>query len=69
MTCNEIENVLPDYLDGKLKPEKVVAIDAHLNDCASCKAQVAFWKRLASLPEEQPDAASRRPDAPIPGLY
>src|SRR3954464_3267636 len=60
MTCNEIEDVLPDYLDGKLKPEKVVTIDAHLNDCPNCKEQVAFWKRLASLPEEQPDAASRR---------
>ena len=39
------------------------ALAAHLHDCAVCRAETerlaALWMQLGTLPEAQPDAASR----------
>jgi hypothetical protein len=60
MTCQEFEEVLPDYLERSVNKEKLVAIDHHLRECAACQAQVSLWEKLSLIPDEQPSAISRR---------
>ncbi|MFH1940510.1 MAG: HEAT repeat domain-containing protein [bacterium] len=63
MTCEKIKGMLPDYLTGRLDPEKRKPIGEHLSECAAC--QSAFermngaWQELDRLPEEEPSAALR----------
>ena len=36
MSCNEIEEVLPGYLDGELDLVRSMAIEQHLKECPAC---------------------------------
>src|SRR5271168_3078835 len=59
MKCEEIGELLPDYLQGSLKAAQDELVEKHLADCADCREEVAIWKKLSLLPVEQPSAASR----------
>lgn len=39
--CLDIDEILCDYLDGTLAPERKAAFDAHIHDCAPCQELVA----------------------------
>src|SRR5579864_6710400 len=57
MNCEEIGELLPDYLQGRLDPEHAGVVEKHLAECAACGEEAALWKKLALLPEEQPSPA------------
>jgi len=59
MSCEQIGELLPDYLQGGLAGAKKEVVEAHLAQCAECQDEVAVWKKLALLPMEQPSAESR----------
>jgi len=59
MNCEQIGELLPDYLQGELRGEKKEFVELHLAQCAECRDEVAVWKKLALLPMEQPSAESR----------
>jgi len=59
MNCERMAELLPDYLQGNLKPEQDEQIEAHLELCAQCREDVAVWRELAHLPEEQPSPQLR----------
>jgi len=59
MKCEEIGELLPDYLQGSLKAEQDVLVERHIAECADCREEVAIWKKLSLLPVEQPSAGSR----------
>jgi hypothetical protein len=52
------ETELNEYLDGALKSSAQARIEAHLSDCAHCRARQAslqaIFQTLAALPEETP---------------
>ena len=58
---------LEEYLSGTLTPANERSIEAHLNDCASCRQEVAGMQDLSQL------FASMAPGpeelAPAPGFY
>src|SRR2546425_1226964 len=56
MTCKEIENLFPDYLQKSLGGEKLSAITAHLEQCPECSATNALWAKLGTMPHEIPPA-------------
>lgn len=60
MKCEQVAGLLPDYLQENLDSEQRKAVDAHVEDCAECREDVAIWKKLALLPEEEPSPASRQ---------
>src|SRR5882724_5026719 len=60
MTCSEIENVFPDYLQRSLSRAQIAAVDAHLESCAGCKSMAGVWERLGAIPEEQPGVNSKK---------
>jgi hypothetical protein len=59
MKCEQIAELLPDYLQGGLNPEQDDALEQHMEQCADCREELAIWKKLALLPIEQPGTDSR----------
>ena len=57
MKCEEISELLPDYLQGRLNSDQTAEVEKHLAGCAACGEEAAFWKKLALLPEEKPSSA------------
>src|SRR5689334_25104751 len=57
MSCEEIGEILPDYLQGSLSADRAAVVEKHLAECAVCGEEAALWKKLALLPEEQPSPA------------
>ena len=41
MNCHQYELELGDYVDGTLSPQRVTAVEAHVNTCTRCRATVA----------------------------
>ncbi|MGH9561244.1 MAG: anti-sigma factor family protein, partial [Terracidiphilus sp.] len=59
MKCEEMGELLPDYLQGSLKAGQDELVEQHIAECADCREDVAIWKKLSLLPVEQPSARSR----------
>src|SRR5579864_8368396 len=59
MTCEQVSPLLPDYFVRALGDGERNALEAHLEQCAECRAQVAIWEKLALLPEQQPSPMLR----------
>ncbi|HLK52130.1 MAG TPA: zf-HC2 domain-containing protein [Candidatus Angelobacter sp.] len=57
MKCEEISELLPDYLQGRLNSDQTAEVEKHLAGCTACGEEAALWKKLALLPEEQPSPA------------
>lgn len=59
MKCEQIAELLPDYLQGSLSSDQQRTVEVHLGDCADCSEEVAVWRKLSLLPVEQPSSMSR----------
>ena len=59
MRCEQIAELLPEYLQGNLRSEEVKTVEQHLGTCADCRDDVAVWRKLSLLPAEQPNPAAR----------
>src|SRR6185436_7959201 len=49
VTCQEVIAVLADYLEATLSPDLLARIEAHLQDCAACRAYLATYRSTKSL--------------------
>jgi hypothetical protein len=49
MTHLELENLASDYLEGQLDAAQRVTVEAHLQDCTSCRELIADLKRVFEL--------------------
>jgi anti-sigma factor RsiW len=59
MKCEQISELLPEYLQGSLSPDQHHNIEAHLERCVDCSEEAALWKKLSLLPVDQPGPESR----------
>lgn len=59
MNCEQIAELLPDYLQESLGHEQRDLVEAHLRSCNQCREEVALWQKLSLLPEEQPSPGLR----------
>jgi hypothetical protein len=59
MKCEEIAELLPDYLQGRLALDQAGLVEEHVRNCGPCGEEAALWRKLALLPEEQPGPAVR----------
>ncbi len=61
MTCQEISNVLPDYLRGTVSESIRTAVDAHRAECPACAAMIGeletLWAGLGRFGDEKPSPA------------
>jgi len=49
MTCQDVIEVLIDYLDQVLTPEVAADLERHLAGCAPCRAYLATYRRTRAL--------------------
>jgi hypothetical protein len=59
MKCEQIAELLPDYLKQGLEGEQKKTVERHLESCAECSEVAGLWKKLALIPDEQPSPAGR----------
>ena len=59
MKCEQIAELLPDYLQEGLSAEQKKIVDLHLESCAECSEIAGLWKKLGLIPDEQPSVAGR----------
>ncbi|HEY6350857.1 MAG TPA: HEAT repeat domain-containing protein [Candidatus Angelobacter sp.] len=59
MNCEQIAELLPDYLQEGLNREQRNLVERHLQSCDQCREEIALWQKLALLPEEHPGPESR----------
>ena len=56
MACNELVELVSDYIEGRLPPREVARFDVHLEICEGCRTYVdqmrATIDTLGHLPEE-----------------
>ena len=60
MNCQQLEQLLPDYLQNALSPTQTAEVERHCEHCASCAQDIMMWKKLATLPQETPSTESRQ---------
>ena len=60
MNCRQLEELLPDYLQGALSPAQTAEVEQHCEHCAGCAQDIVMWKKLALLPQEVPSTESRQ---------
>jgi anti-sigma factor RsiW len=59
MTCNEFEELLPDYLQDPTDPRFRATVEKHMADCAECRESYALWSKLVTLPDVEPSPSMR----------
>ncbi len=63
MTCDEAVTLLDDYADGLLTPERATALEAHLKECSSCRAELGSLQTLLADAKALPRAITPPPGA------
>jgi len=56
MTCDEAVALLDDYADGLLTPDRATALEAHLKECSSCRAELESLQTLLADAKALPRA-------------
>src|SRR5215813_3122016 len=59
MNCEQIAELLPDYLQDSLGRDQRAVVEVHLQSCDQCREEVTLWQKLSLLPEEQPSPELR----------
>ncbi len=55
MNCNNIKDLLADYLGDELESAERMQFESHLSTCASCQAEVAGLVHVQSALTDAPD--------------
>lgn len=58
----ELNNLLPLYVSGRLDEARCRSIDAHLQTCAECRADLVLWKATAGEISRQDEQITPRPE-------
>ena len=49
MTCDELDTLLPEFMDGKLTAEQELAAGEHLATCGQCSAELSQLQGVGEL--------------------
>ena len=62
MNCNDIKNLLADYLGDELESAERTQFESHLSTCAPCQAEVAGLRQVQSALTDAPDISIEQAD-------
>ncbi len=62
MNCNDIKNLLADFLGDELESSARTQFESHLSTCASCRAEVAGLRQVQSALTDAPDISIEQAD-------
>src|SRR5947209_7190658 len=54
MSCSRMEKQIFPYVDGRLKPADIRAVESHLESCATCRVRVNEFRSVSGLLDELP---------------
>ena len=58
MKCEDIKELIIEYIDGSLENKDVRLVDEHLSSCEACRKEVAdmksIWSKLDDIEMEEP---------------
>jgi anti-sigma factor RsiW len=64
MPCNELVELVTEYLEGRLSPRDRARFEAHLDACEACRSYLEQFRQtitaLGRLPEESLSPEARR---------
>ena len=60
MNCEEIAQLIPDYVQHSLREPAAREVETHLAGCSECREEVELWNALAAVTVEQPSPMLRR---------
>ena len=49
LPCNELVELVTDYLDDALPADRRAQVDAHLATCPGCRSVLAQWREVIRL--------------------
>ena len=61
LTCQELVEIITDYLEGKLPPAEVRRFEAHLSGCVGCTRYLAQMRKLIGLTGKLSEEAISEP--------
>ena len=64
MTCQEVLDLLEDFLDQDLGRDDAAAVSAHVATCSGCSGELALAERVRSELRRLPETMHRRPSWP-----
>jgi hypothetical protein len=63
MRCQELQELIPDYLAGEIPSDELGSFHGHLAECESCRIELeqaqSMWRTLGEIPEEEPSPGLR----------
>ena len=62
MNCNNIKNLLADYLGDELESTQRVEFELHVSTCASCRVEVTGLQQVQSALTDAPDISIEQAD-------
>ena len=63
MSCHQVGEVLQQYLDGQIDPERAGRIEAHLDECRRCGMEAETYERIkTTLAEQRPEVSAESVD-------
>jgi len=63
MSCHQVGEVLQQYLDGQIDPERAGRIEAHLDECLRCGMEAETYERIkTTLAEQRPEVSAESVD-------
>ncbi len=62
MNCNDIKDLLADYLGDELESAERMQFESHLTTCAPCRAEVAGLRQVQSELQDTPDISIEQAD-------
>ena len=62
MNCNDIKNLLADYLGDELDSAERTQFESHLSTCTPCRAEVAGLRQVQSALTDAPDISIEQAD-------
>lgn len=52
MICNQIQHLIPEWLDGEVSVAESEKIQQHIDNCAACREEVSFWQSIGTTLRE-----------------
>jgi len=62
MNCNDIKDLLADFLGDELESAERTRFESHLSTCASCRTEVAGLRQVQSALTDAPDISIEQAD-------
>lgn len=67
--CRKIRKWLGPYFDGELSRSKKALVETHLEDCLSCRRELARFQRLGALIQQGVTAPEAEGDSVFEGMH